>query len=120
MKLYHYPNCSTCKKARTFLTQANISFDLINLAEQAPSVAELQTMLEAYEGNIKKLFNVSGVQYRELDMKSRLASMSNEQALTLLSENGLLVKRPFLLLDKPSKPKGMVGFKEPEWMDILK
>ena len=119
MKLYHYPNCSTCRKARTFLSKIEAQVELINLAEQAPSVTELRFILECYEGQIKKLFNTSGVQYRELNMKTRLPELSAEQALELLASNGLLVKRPFLLTQNTAQPKGLVGFNEQQWSDVL-
>jgi len=89
--------------------------ETINIAEQAPSVSELSSMLASYEGNVRKLFNTSGMQYRELSMKERLPTMSNEEALELLANNGMLVKRPFLL----DKGKGIVGFKEADWQAFL-
>lgn len=115
MKLYHYPKCSSCVKARKYLQSNNINVESINIAEQAPNTAELTAMLSSYNGNIKKLFNTSGMQYRELNMKERLPEMSNDEALALLASNGMLVKRPFLL----NVDKGIVGFKEADWDNFL-
>lgn len=115
MKFYQYPKCSTCVKARKYLAANSIDAQSINIAEQAPSVDELATMLASYDGNIKKLFNTSGMQYRELNMKERLPGMTSEEALELLADNGMLVKRPFLLNDG----RGLVGFKEAEWESFL-
>jgi len=72
-------------------------------------------MLTSYDGNIRKLFNTSGMQYRELDMKSKLPNMSDQEALDLLAGNGMLVKRPFLI----KAGKGIVGFKEADWDAFL-
>ena len=115
MKLYQYPKCSTCVKARKYLEANDVAAQVINIAEQAPSVEELESMLASYDGNIRKLFNTSGMQYRELDMKNRLPAMSASEALELLAENGMLVKRPFLL----QGDSGIVGFKEADWQAFL-
>jgi len=115
MKFYQYPKCSTCVKARKYLETNEVDVDNINIAEQAPSVDELATMLASYDGNIRKLFNTSGMQYRELNMKERLPTMTDQEALELLAANGMLVKRPFLL----NGERGIVGFKEADWGEFL-
>ena len=116
MKLYQYPKCSTCRKAVKFLTEKSIDFTSIDITEQPPTVDELHAMLASYDGEIRKLFNTSGVQYRELNMKEKLPTMSAEQAVELLSGNGKLIKRPFLLNDSG---QGIVGFKEADWSEFL-
>lgn len=115
MKFYQYPKCSTCVKARKYLEANDVEVETINIADQAPSVDELSAMLASYDGNIRKLFNTSGMQYRELNMKERLPNMSADEALALLASNGMLVKRPFLL----KKGQGIVGFKEADWQQFL-
>jgi len=117
MKLYQYPKCSTCRKATKFLNENEIEFTSIDITEQPPTVVELNSMLTSYDGNIRKLFNTSGVQYRELKLKDKLPDMSAEQAIELLSGNGKLIKRPFLL-NKVNK--GIVGFKEIDWEEFIK
>ena len=72
-------------------------------------------MLESYNGEIKKLFNTSGQMYRELAIKDKLPSMTNSEAISLLSEHGKLVKRPFLISDAGKR----VGFKDEEWSQIF-
>ena len=114
MKLYQYPKCSTCRKAIKFLNEKNISFDLIDISQQQPNMAELQQMLKS-QGELKKLFNTSGMQYRDLDMKNKLPSLSEDEALLLLANNGMLIKRPFLI----GGGVGLVGFKESIWLESL-
>lgn len=80
-----------------------------------PSVAELKKMLGFLKGDFKKLFNTSGLQYRELGMSEKMKTLSAEQAIALLSKNGKLIKRPFFLTES----HGAVGFKEDEWKKIL-
>ena len=73
-------------------------------------------MLDSYEGDIRKLFNTSGLQYRELGMKDKLPSMSSSEAIDLLAGNGKLIKRPFLI---NPQGQGIVGFKEELWESFL-
>ncbi len=115
MKLYQYPKCSTCRKAVKFLDQAGLDYQSFNLADQAPPKTALKTMLAAYQGNIKKLFNTSGLVYREMNLKDKLVDMSDKQAIELLANNGMLVKRPFLL----SGDKGIVGFNADAWQALI-
>ena len=112
MKLYQYPNCSTCRKAIKFLREKGIEFESIDITKQPPSKDELITMLNSYDGELKKLFNTSGLQYRELNMKEKLPAMDEQEAIVLLADNGKLIKRPFLL---NQDDQGKVGFKEAEW-----
>jgi arsenate reductase len=110
IKVYSYEKCSTCKKALSWLTARGARFEVFPIVERPPSVAELRSML-AHVGDLKRLFNTSGELYREMKMSERLPQMQLEEALELLSRNGKLVKRPFLL----GENFGLVGFKEEDW-----
>lgn len=112
--LYGYKNCSTCKKAEKFLKAKSLDYKWIDITEKPPKKTELKKMLQAYEGNIKKLFNTSGQVYREQKISAKLPMMSESEAIDLLSKNGKLIKRPFLLQENLS----LVGFKEEEWKKI--
>lgn len=111
MILYIYSKCSTCQNALKFLERKNVSFVRKEIVETPPSIEELRTMLGYMGGNLKKLFNTSGLLYREMQLTDKLKSMSEEDALSLLNQHGMLVKRPFLLGDD----FGLLGFKEAEW-----
>ncbi|GAA5482980.1 arsenate reductase family protein [Haloferula sargassicola] len=110
MKVYAYKNCGTCRKALKWLDERGISYDEIAIREQPPGVAELREMKESL-GDLKRLFNTAGGDYRELNMKERLPEMSEEEAFELLSKTGNLVKRPFVIGDGVA----LTGFKEEEW-----
>ena len=84
----------------------------MDISQSPPSAAELKQMLASYEGDRRKLFNTSGMQYRELQLKDKLPQMSDAEAIELLSANGMLIKRPFLL---DGSGQGLVGFKEDLW-----
>lgn len=118
-KLYHYPACSTCKQAITYLKKNDLPFDTVNIVETPPSRRELEQMLLFLEkdgGNFKNLFNTSGVVYRELKVADQLkAGLTKEKSLDLLSKNGKLIKRPFLL----GVGFGVVGFKEDVWKKLF-
>ena len=115
MILYIYSKCSTCQNALKFLERKNVSFIRKEIVEAPPSVEELRTMLDYVGGNLKKIFNTSGQLYREMQLSEKLKSMSEEEAILLLSQHGMLVKRPFLLGDN----FGLLGFKEIEWSEKI-
>jgi len=111
LKVYAYKSCDTCRKAKKFLEANEIEHEMIPIREQPPSKSELKAMLACYEGSIRKLFNTSGGDYKSLKMKDKLPSMTDAEAINLLSKNGNLVKRPFAIKGKT----GVVGFNESAW-----
>ena len=115
IKVYTYKKCSTCRKATQWLSSQGLEFDERAIRETPPTKKELEIMLKAYDGEIRRLFNTSGMDYRALSLKDKLPTMSKKEAFQLLSENGNLVKRPFLLSDSLNA----VGFKEADWADSL-
>ncbi len=115
IKVYEYPKCSTCRNALKFLDKKKVAYKKVDITETPPTKAELKKMLKHQNGEIKKLFNTSGMMYREKKIKEKLPKMTESQALDLLSKNGMLVKRPFLL----TGGVGLVGFKEDKWKQAL-
>ena len=111
-----YPRCSTCQKAKKWLEEHNIDFTERNIAEENPSFDELQTWYKQSGLPLKKFFNTSGLVYKEMQLKDKLPSMSEEEQLKLLASNGMLVKRPMVI----SEDKVLVGFKEAEWGALVK
>ena len=110
-----YPKCSTCQKARKWLEANHIAFEERHIAEANPSADELKSWHKLSGLPLKRFFNTSGMKYRELALKEKLPSMSEEEQLVLLATDGMLVKRPLLLLEDTV----LVGFKESEWTEIL-
>jgi arsenate reductase len=110
IRVYEYEGCSTCRRALKFLDARGVSYESVPIATTPPSVAELRKMLSRV-GGLKRLFNTSGVLYRELKVGERLKTLSEADALALLAKHGKLVKRPFVLLED----RGLLGFKEDEW-----
>ena len=115
LTIYCYQKCSTCRDALKWLAHHGIEYQVKPIRESPPTTAELKTMLRAYGGDLKKLFNTSGMDYRALGLKDTLPTMSETDALTLLSRTGNLVKRPFLIGDG----KALVGFKPDDWQKSL-
>lgn len=111
MLFIEYPKCSTCQKAKKYLDSHNIKYNDRNIKEDNPTKKELTNWVKKYNIEIKKLFNTSGMKYRELNLKEKLPSMSNDEKLELLSSDGMLVKRPLLITDD----KVLIGFKEKEY-----
>lgn len=119
IKVFEYQNCDTCKKALKYLRANSLQFEKIPILEKPPSLSELKRMLIYLkeEGEtFKKLFNISGVQYRELNLAEKLKQgLTENEALSLLATNGKLIKRPFLL----TPTGGAVGFKQDQWARVL-
>ena len=117
LKLYAYKGCSTCRDALKWLHAHNIAFEEVAIRENPPPIQELKAALDAQGGDLRSLFNTSGLDYRALNMKERLPGMNDSDALKLLSENGNLIKRPFAI--DAGAGVHLVGFKEPEWRAAL-
>lgn len=99
VRLYMYKGCDGCRKAKKWLQEKGVDFEEIAIREVTPSKSELKEALAAHDMNLRKLFNVSGGDYRELGLKETLPQLSVDEALELLLSNGNLVKRPFLATD---------------------
>ena len=119
IKIYEYAGCSTCRKALKYLDERKLKYEKVGIVEQPPTVSELEAMLgylEASGKTFKNLFNTSGEQYRALKIGDRIkAGMTREEAIALLSKNGKLIKRPFLLTDKG----GATGFQPEAWDELV-
>ena len=113
--VYTYKNCDSCRKAIKWLKENNIPHETKAIRETPPQKNELRSALAAQNGDLRKLFNTSGVDYRERGLKDKLPAMSEEEALTLLTENGNLVKRPLFIGDSAI----LVGFNEATWAAAL-
>ena len=118
LKLYIYQGCSTCRDALKWLKQHAIPFEEVAIRETPPTLPELRAMLDAHDGDLRRLFNTSGLDYRALGLKDKLPAMSTDEALQLLSTNGNLVKRPFAI-DSTHKVH-LVGFKVESWSQAFR
>ena len=102
-----YPRCTTCKKAKKYLEEKNIEFIDRHIVENNPTKEELRNWIQISGLPINKFFNTSGVLYREMQLKDKVKTSSEDELLDILSSNGMLVKRPILV----TKDKVLVGFK---------
>lgn len=109
-----YPKCSTCQKAKKWLDEHNLEYTERHIVENNPSYEELKTWHGKSGLALKKFFNTSGLLYKEMELKNKLPSMSEEEQLKLLATNGMLVKRPIVV----DGEKVLVGFKESEWESL--
>ena len=116
MLFLEYPPCSTCKKAKKWLDDHGITYTDRHIKEDNPSYEELKNWYAISGMPLKKFFNTSGLQYRALELKDKLPTMSEEEQLQLLSSDGMLVKRPVLVTDDG---KVLTGFKEADWEKAL-
>jgi arsenate reductase len=115
LKVYIYQKCSTCRDALKWLDAHGIKHEVKAIRETPPTVAELKVALDSFNGDLRKIFNTSGMDYRVLGLKDRLPSMTENEALEMLSRHGNLVKRPFVIGDGTV----LVGFKEAAWKSVL-
>ena len=116
IKFICYPKCTTCQKAKKWLDDNKIEYELRDIKEDNPSLEELTTWYKMSGLPLKKFFNTSGLQYKALGLKDRLPTMSEEEQLALLATDGLLVKRPILVGDDFV----LTGFRQQEWDEKLK
>ena len=109
-----YPKCSTCRKAQNWLEEQALLYTLRDIKEENPSLKELRLWHSRSGLPLKKFFNTSGLQYKALGLKDRLPAMSEEEQLTLLASDGMLVKRPILVTEQTV----LVGFRQEEWEEL--
>ena len=112
----NYPKCSTCVKAKKWLEENGVDFESRHIVENNPTKEELKKWITLSGQPIKKFFNTSGILYREMNLKEKVAQNNEDELLDILSTNGMLVKRPLLI----GKDKVLIGFKEKEWEEYLK
>ena len=110
-----YPPCSTCQKAKKWLDENGIAYEDRHIIEENPTKEELKEWYEKSGLPLKRFFNTSGMKYRELKLKDRLPDMSEDEQLTLLATDGMLVKRPLVIGDDFV----LTGFKEQQWKETL-
>ena len=115
MLFLEYPTCSTCQKAKKWLDAHALSYTARHIRDEKPSYEELKCWHSSSGLPLKKFFNTSGLLYKELQLKDKLPAMSEEEQITLLATDGMLVKRPLLIGDGFV----LVGFKEAEWAAAL-
>ena len=115
MQILCYPGCTTCKKAVKWLDEKGVEYEYRDIKEKNPKKSELKKWIKASGLPVKKFFNTSGQLYREMQLKDKLPTMSEEEQLKLLGANGMLVKRPIVVRDDLI----LVGFKEAEWEEKL-
>ena len=115
MLFLEYPPCSTCKKAKAWLDANGVEYTARHIKEENPSYEELKLWYECSGLPLKKFFNTSGLLYKSLNLKDRLPSMTEEEQLRLLATDGMLVKRPLVVLPDAV----LTGFREADWEKSL-
>ena len=116
IKFICYPKCTTCQKAKKWLDDNKIEYELRDIKLDNPTSQELTEWHKKSGLPLKKFFNTSGLLYKSLDLKNKLLTMTEDEMLELLATDGMLVKRPIII----GADFVLVGFKETEWNTILK
>lgn len=115
LTVYTYAKCSTCRDATRWLRDHRIPFEERPIRETPPSLPELQAMLGHQQGQLRRLFNTSGIEYRAQGLAETLPMLTELEALQRLASDGRLVKRPFVL----GPGVGLVGFDPERWHSVL-
>lgn len=115
LKFICYPKCSTCMKAQKWLDENSVAYETQNIKEENPTKDELASYLKKYGRPASKMFNTNGLLYRSMGLKDKIGAMSEDEILTLLATDGMLVKRPILVGDGFA----LFGFREAEWAEKL-
>lgn len=113
MKIYEYPKCSTCRAAKKFITEKNINAQFIDITKEQPTKEDINKILEQFDIDLKKLFNTSGIKYRELNLKDKLPTLTTDEQIEILLSDGMLIKRP--LAYDFDKNILLIGFKPDIW-----
>ncbi len=116
LKFICYPKCTTCQKAKKWLDDNNAEYELRDIKLDNPTIDELSAWHKKSGLPLKKFFNTSGLLYKSMELKSKLPEMTEDEMLTLLAQDGMLVKRPLLIGDDFV----LVGFKAPQWEEKIK
>lgn len=111
LTFYWYPKCGTCRNAKKWLDAHHLSYEEVHIVENPPSREDLQGFFQKSGLELKKFFNTSGLKYRELGLKDKMKSASEDELLNILASDGMLIKRPILTDGKHVT----VGFKEEEF-----
>ncbi len=114
LTFFWYPNCGTCKKAKKWLEEQDISFTPVHIVENPPSKETLLELIEKSGLPAKKFFNTSGKKYRELDMKDKIKDAGTDEMAAYLASDGMLIKRPITT----DGTKVTVGFKEETFREM--
>ena len=114
-KFICYPKCTTCQRAKGWLDENKIEYELRDIKLDTPTLEELTEWYGKSGLPLRKFFNTSGLLYKSLDLKNKLSSMTEEEMLRLLSSDGMLIKRPLLI----GEDFVLTGFKESEWKIAL-
>ena len=115
MLFINYPKCTTCQKAKKWLDDNNISYESRNIKEENPTAEEIKKLWAISGLPLKKFFNTSGLLYKSMNLKEKLNSMTDDEKIEILSQNGMLIKRPLLIGDNFALP----GFKEDKYRSLL-
>jgi len=110
-----YPKCDTCQKAKQWLDEKSVAYTLRDIKQDNPTADELRGWHEASGLPLKKFFNTSGLLYKSMQLKDRLPLMSEEEQITLLASDGMLIKRPILVYTS----RVLMGFHEAEWKNVI-
>ncbi len=110
-----YPKCTTCQKALAFLDSKKIEYVVRNIKEEKPTKDELIEWHKKSALPLKRFFNTSGLVYKDLQLKDKLPTMSDDEQYALLATDGMLVKRPLIITESTV----LVGFKQSEWENLL-
>ena len=115
LKFICYPKCTTCQKAKKWLDDNGLQYELRDIKSDNPTAEELTRWYKESGLPLKKFFNTSGLLYKSLDLKKKLPTMTEEEMLALLATDGMLVKRPLLI----GETFALTGFQEGEWAEHI-
>lgn len=112
---YEYPKCTTCRKGKKFLSDNGLEFTAIDMVEHVPSIDTLKGIVDRSSYDVDDFFNKRGGKFKELGLKERLSELSDDKKLELLASDGMLIKRPMVVLDD----QVLLGFKEENYKHAL-
>lgn len=90
---YDKSTCGTCKKAKAFLSDREVSFNIVDIITQPPSREVLEATID--EADVKAFLNPRSAIYREQKLGQNIPTKA--EAIDLMLEDPNLIKRPVII-----------------------
>lgn len=108
LNLYTSPSCTSCRKAKAWLKEHDISFKERNIFANPLNKEEIMQVLRMTENGTEEIISTRSRTFQNL--KINLDDLSIDQLIDLVEKNPSLLRRPIIMDDRHLQ----VGYNEDE------